>query len=525
MKRFLLTLLIITCAIATQAQKNLTLLGSVSFPGQSLAGCWRYVDNTGHNYALVGVSNALAIVDIQNPAAPVVLQSIPGVSSIWREVKVYSHYAYATTEGTGPVGEQGVLIVDLSSLPGTCAYKYYNGDGAIAGQLITAHTVQATDGYLYINGSNIANGGVVICDLNIDPWNPTFVGMYDDFYCHDSYVYNDTLWASEILAGKFSIIDITNKSNPVFINDQITPGQFNHNGWLSDNKQVFFTTDEINGEPLASYDVSNVNNIQLLDEYLTDTFPNDEVHNVRVLNDYLICPSYGSQITIVDAARPDNLIETANYPTGNFLCWDADPYLPNGNIIASDMYSSTLYIFSPTYVRGCYLEGNVTDSLTNFPINGSTIEILLTPKTENSNLLGNYKTGTADAGTYTIRCSQPGYYTQTVAGVQLQNGVLTTLDFKLVPIGFGIEEPEQGVVQVYPNPFNSQTQITLNKNINQAQIITNIYDVAGRLVRTQMFNKLSAPSVIKRGNLSSGAYTMEVVAGEKVIAREKLIVE
>lgn len=82
MKKKLLTLLLIVCVFAIQAQKNLTLLGSVTFPGQSLAGCWRYIDNMGHNYALVGVSNALAIVDIQNPAAPVVLQSIPGVQSI-----------------------------------------------------------------------------------------------------------------------------------------------------------------------------------------------------------------------------------------------------------------------------------------------------------------------------------------------------------------------------------------------------------------------------------------------------------
>lgn len=521
MKNFLLGLFISVATFAN-AQKNLALQGTITFPGQSLAGCWHYTDSTGYNYALIGVSDALAIADIQDPFNPVVLQSIPCVQSIWREVKVLGKYAYAVTEGSGSPGQRGLLIVDLSTLPGTCAYKFWDGNGAIAGQLNTGHTVTVDTGYVYINGSNLANGGVIIADLS-DPWNPTYVGQYNTNYCHDTYVYNDTMWTSEIYLGQFGVVDVTNKSNPNLLVTQATPGAFNHNSWLSDNKQFLYTTDETNNAPLGSFDVSNIFNISLLDVYVCDTLSTAEVHNVRVINDYLICPSYGSQITIVDAARPANLIEVGNYITGSYLCWDADPYLPSGGIIATDM-NGVFYIFEPNYVRACYLEGNVTDSVSTLPINGATVQILLTNKIVNSVINGDYKTGVADSGYYTVQCTKAGYYTKTFTNVPLQNGIVNILNIPLVPIGFGIEENSESGVSVYPNPISEQATISFGTKTH-AKILTNIYDIAGRLVRTENFNSKNSPAILKKGNLEKGAYTLEVVADGKVIAKEKLIVE
>ena len=69
-------------------------------------------------------------------------------------------------------------------------------------------------GYAYIFGSNIGNGGCLILDL-ADPWNPIHVGTFDDYYIHDGYVRNDTLWASNILDGHFSVIDVSDKTNPI----------------------------------------------------------------------------------------------------------------------------------------------------------------------------------------------------------------------------------------------------------------------------------------------------------------------
>lgn len=414
----------------TKAQVNLVQRGHIDYTPESIAGVWHYVDSTGHEYALVGASNRVSIVDVNDPANPVEVQSVPalaGESSLWRELKTAGHYAYSGSEGGG-----GIIVIDLSNLPGPVTSYHWYGDGAITGALQTSHTIAVDNGYLYVFGcQQLANGGVLIASL-ADPYNPTYVGQYDQNYVHDGYVRNDTLWAGEIYSGQFSVVDVTNKANPILLATQQTPGQFCHNTWLSDNSKYLFTTDELNNVPLGSFDITDLNNIQLLTTYFTDSMPNEEVHNVRVLNDYLINPSYGSQLVICDASRPDNIVEVANYHTGGFLDWDASPYLPSGNIISTDTYGG-FDVFTPNYIRGCYLEGNVTDSTTNTALNGVKINIITLNKNVITNLLGEYKTGTVHNGLYDVEFTKAGYLPKLIQGVSLTNGVLTQLDVQLVP--------------------------------------------------------------------------------------------
>lgn len=424
MNRFF-TLILILLPICSSAQVNLVQLSNLPF-STTCAGVRGYVDANNNEYALIGAGNGLAIVDVTDPTNPNLLFNVPANNSLWREVAVYQDYAYTCTEGGG-----GVTIIDLSDLPNSYTSTIYNGDGPIAGQLGSAHTIQVFDEYLYIFGSDIGVGGAVICSLS-NPAVPTYVGLYNLDYIHDGYVRNDTLWAAEIYAGQFTVIDVTNKANPTLLATQSTPGNFTHNTWLSDDSQTLFTTDEVQNAPLGSYDITDIQNIQLKDTYLTELMPSEEVHNVRVLDDFLINPSYGSQITIVDALYPDNLIEIASFPTGNYLCWDADPYLPSGNIIATDV-GGGLYIFAPYYVRACYLEGTVTDQITSLPINGVSVTLVSTSVNTGTDGAGEYRTGIPAAGTYDVTFSKAGYVTQTITGVQLTNGTLTVLDAQLVP--------------------------------------------------------------------------------------------
>ncbi len=429
MKKLLLLCLFVGLFPIANAQiQSLQKLSQITFP-TTCAGVWHYVDNNGREYALLGNGDGIVIVDVTDPVNPAVLFTVPAAASLWREIKTYSHYAYAGTEGGG-----GITIIDLSDLPNSYISKVYDGDGAIAGQLDNSHTVQVFDDHLYIFGSNL---GTVICDLT-DPWNPQYAGAYTANYVHDGYVLNDTMWTSEIYAGQFSLVDVTNKANPVVVASEPTPGDFNHNGWFSDDRNYFYTTDELPNTPLGVFDVSDRSDIRLVATYYNDTMPDQEVHNVRVLNDFLINPSYGSQLTIVDGARPRNLIEIARFQTGPFLCWDASPYLPSGNIIATDM-SGEFYVFAPYYVRACYLEGKVTDLNTGLPINGAGIKLINTNKSAASDIIGDYRTGYPTAGTFDVEFSKPGYITKTETGVVLSNGVLTILDVQLEPFSVIVE--------------------------------------------------------------------------------------
>jgi choice-of-anchor B domain-containing protein len=434
-KKLLITGLVLFSFVAT-AQMNISFRSNLPFPG-ALSNIGGYVDSLGNEYALVGWNAGLTIVDVTNPDSIFVVQTIAGIPSNWREVKTWSHYAYVTTEGCC----DGLQIIDMSNLPGQVTSKYWKGSGAITGNLNTIHALHIdNNGYLYLFGSNLFNGTAIIATLN-DPWNPVYLGhLPNNVYVHDGYAYNDTLYSGHIYDGYFAIWDVTNKAVPVLINTQMTPGAFTHNTWLNDERTVLFTTDEVNDSYLTSYDISNPSNIQELARIQLTPGSQSVVHNTHTLNNYEVVSWYKDGVAIVDASRPDNMIVTGYYDTytqgsggGYEGCWGVYPYLPSGNLVVSDM-ANGLFVLTPDYIRGCYLEGVVTDSVTGNPINGAIVTIVGQNVTKITNLNGIYKTGFAASGSYNVTIAKAGYYPKAFNNVNLANGVLTQLDAQLVPV-------------------------------------------------------------------------------------------
>src|SRR5215203_3553491 len=114
MKKYLVSLCVLLTFIANaQPPKNLSLQGTLGFPGQRLSGCWHYNSSTGSEYAIVGAEQGIAIVDITVPSTPTLLFQLPGVTSLWHEVKVEGDFAYAVSEGNDPNGiTDGMQIID-----------------------------------------------------------------------------------------------------------------------------------------------------------------------------------------------------------------------------------------------------------------------------------------------------------------------------------------------------------------------------------------------------------------------------
>ncbi len=436
MKKIILAFVFIIVSANAFAQTNIVFRSQKTYSGD-LSNIGGIAINS-REFALVGWQNGLSIVDVTNPDSIFQVINIPGASSAWREVKTFNNYAYVTTEATG----DGLIIVNLNYLPDSAPYHKYFGDAAINNQIQTIHALHIDQGYVYLYGSNLFNGAAVICDLNADPWNPHYVGNTsgaDPNYIHDGYVRNDTLFGCHIYDGYFSIMNVANKSNIVEINTQQTPDAFTHNAWLNDAGSVLFTTDEKNNTYLAAYDITDPFNIKFLDKIQVNPGSQAVVHNTHTINDYEVVSWYKEGVVIVDGARPDNLIEVGHYDTsplsgGGFDgAWGVYPYLPSGNLVVSDI-SQGLFVLTPTYIRGCYLEGTVTDSITTLPLNNVSVEILTSSKIKTTNLAGVYKTGLANAGTYTVQFVKTGYLPKIISGVQLVNGQLTTLDVQLVPL-------------------------------------------------------------------------------------------
>lgn len=432
MKKLLAVGFLLLFYIQSFAQLNVSLRANLPF-NNVLSNIGGYIDSSGNEYALVGTFTGLSIVDVTNPANPVVKFNITGNNSDWREVKTWQNYAYVTTEGCC----NGLQILNLGYLPDSVPMKFYKGDGAINNQINTVHALHIEDGYCYLFGSNLFNGAALILDL-ANPWNPTYTGHTPGTYIHDGYVRNNKLYGCHIYDGYFSVMDVTNKSNPLLITSQNTPSMFTHNAWLNDAGNVLFTTDEVSDSYLAAYDVSDLNNIIELDKIQTTPGSSSIIHNTHTLNDYEIISWYKDGIAIVDVSRPDNMIITGTYDTypqgsGNGYngCWGVYPFLPSGNLVCSDI-DNGLFVLTPTYVRGCYLEGIVTDSVSGMPLNGVSIQILNTSVSKNSKLNGEYKTGLAQAGIYDIQFSKAGYTSKTISGVALNNGILTNLNVQLL---------------------------------------------------------------------------------------------
>jgi choice-of-anchor B domain-containing protein len=474
MYRVLIALLILSTQ--TYAQATINLLGNLDLAGSlRSSGLWHYVHASGNEYALLGYEDGIKIIDVTDGTNPIQVAALPGVLSLWHEVKVFGDYAYAVSEGLDPNNLlNGVQILDLRYLPDSVPFKFYTGDGAILNQLSRAHTITAADSFLYINGHNITalNRGVIIASI-ADPWNPVYIGADTLDYCHDSYVRGNFLYTSDIYIGNFKVFDIADKSNPILLASQETPNLFNHNTWLNDSANVLFTTDERPGAPLAAYDISDLNSIKLLDTYITNNTPNGEVHNVRVLNDYLVCPSYGSKVTIV---------EVASFNTGTWICWDADPFLPNGKMIASDG-NNDLFVFSVNYQRACYLEGLITDSATHLPINGASISITATTASTAANIFGNYATGWPIAGLYDVTVSAVGYFSKTITNVSLNSGLLTTLNVELVNSNIGVDDFSRAGLGIYPNPVRKYLQV---KSQGGQPAKLSVYDDKGILLLTKL---------------------------------------
>ena len=414
-----------------QASKNVELVGRLPYD-RFIQDVWGYVDGAGTEYALVGTREGLSIVSLANPSEPTEIFFVEGAHSNWRDIKTFRNYAYVANETA-----DGVAIIDLSDLPQTIRKK----DTVIAG-VETMHNlwIEEAEGTLYMVGldETIFNGGLLICDLNTDPWKPEFMGIYDGNYVHDVYVRGDRAYAAEITARQMAIIDVSNKASTFVLGTIDYKNSFTHNTWLNDEGTVCFTTDETANVYIRSWDVTNPENIVALDSIRSSLSQGEAIpHNVHVLNDFLITSYYKDGVHIVDAHRADILVEIGYYDTspesglGSDGCWGAYPFLPSGLILASDI-GEGLFVLQPTYKLAAYVEGTVVDAGNGSSIEGARLEILGDGTQAVTEADGIYGLGTVTEGMFQMVTIKFGYLPDTSV-VNLVNGETYFQDINLIP--------------------------------------------------------------------------------------------
>jgi len=205
-------------------------------------------------------------------------------------------------------------------------------------------------------------------------------------------------------------------------------------------------------------------------------------------------------------------------------CWGTYPFLPSGNIISSEINSSSnqsaqLMIYERSFAQACYIEGNITDASNGNNLSGASIEILNTVLLNNSssNLLGEYFSGTANAATYDVVFSKPGYLNDTLSA-NLDNGIITVLDVALQPLvsfnagGMVVDISGNGISSVEIVIFNTNFTFNTTTDLNGNYTVNNMYEgnyeiIAGQWgYVTKCGNEYISPSTISTITLEEGYY-------------------
>lgn len=492
MKKHILLLCLLITGLSFGQNYNVTELGNFPYDDMTvetrMSDVWGYADEDGNEYAIVGLINGTSVLDVTDPSNITEVVRIPGPTSIWRDIKTWEDHAYIVHDYITDGDYQGLLMIDLSSFDeDSVAWDVYT----LNDSLIRAHNIYIDDnGVAYLFGSNYGVGGALMLDVTT-PMQPEYLGNFNEYYLHDGYTRNDTLWGGAIYDGNMYAIDVSDKANPFIMGDVTTPNAFTHNCWPSDDNKYVFTSDEVTDGTFAVYDVSDLGNIQFMDKIKSSFSEPTIPHNTHVLGDFLVNSYYTDGLQIVNAKRKDNIIEVGRYDTspdyqgdGYNGAWGAYPYLPSGNVLVSDRQAG-LYVMQVDYIDAVYLEGNVTDATDQ--TNLADVKVELSFSTDWSDADGVYKTGTIDTGIFDITYSKFGYQVLEDT-VHLQAGVTTIKDVELMPWPLTVSEDYLETIQITQNLGSGKVDILLPSALEETLIFT-LYDIEGRLL---MNNRIEA---------------------------------
>ncbi len=338
------------------------------FNASSSNDSWGWTDpQDGIEYALVGLNNGTAFIDISDPVNPIYLGKLPThtSSTTWRDVKVFNNYAFVVSEAGG----HGMQVFDLTRLRAVnnppvifTEDAHYDGFGSAHNVVINEDT-----GYAYGVGTNSYNGGPHFVNIQ-DPLNPVAEGGYSGSnYSHDAQVviYNgpDTDYTGhEIYVGSnenhVAIVDVSDKGNPTLISSvTYTNDAYTHQGWFTEDLKYFIVGDELdemnfgfNTKTLV-FDLTDLDNPTHHFDHFGETTAID--HNGYTKGDKYYAAHYKAGMRVLDISNIDgqSFSEVGyfdTYPPNDSAdfegAWNVYPYFESGNIIISNYLSGGFFL-------------------------------------------------------------------------------------------------------------------------------------------------------------------------------------
>ncbi|MCJ8319866.1 MAG: choice-of-anchor B family protein [Colwellia sp.] len=360
-------------------------LGDFSSTPSTANDIWGHVDlNDGSEYALIGLRNGVAVVNVTEPDNPVEVGTIAGGSSSWRDIKVYQYfdtsenkykaYAYATIDNAA----DDVTIINLNNLPHSVSLEAKNTSVAEAHNVYISnvdHTLNMAlpnlEATLQLIGTNKYGGAFHSYSLS-DP--STLTPLDSDFagsgYTHDgaSLVIKDERCPNNLTGctifidfneKEMKLWDITNPNATKYLStttysDVPQSSQYIHSGWGTEDNKFILLHDEFDeknsglNSTVRIFSIDDLSNPVQVGQWTGPTKAID--HNGFVRGNRYYMSNYERGLTVLDISDPANPEQVGFFDTytpsdnpGFNGAWGVYPYLPSGNILVSDI-NSGLYI-------------------------------------------------------------------------------------------------------------------------------------------------------------------------------------
>jgi choice-of-anchor B domain-containing protein len=338
--------------------------------GMTGSDVWGWTDPLDNaEYALMGVNNGTAFVDVTDPTDPTLVGRLPTQtgSSAWRDIKVYMNHAYVVADSAGAHGMQ---VFDLTRLRTGGTEQTFAAD-VVYGDFGSAHNVaiDESSGFAYVVGSDTCNGGLHMVDIR-QPLNPMFAGCHSvDGDTHDAqcvaYTGPDPDYTGAEICfnsneDSVAIVDVTIKSSPNTLAVLVYPDLgYVHQAWLDDTQQYLIVNDEFDEQQFGLQtgtiviDVTDLDAPSYLYTHRHATVSTD--HNLYVSGNRVFEANYTSGLRILEftSLATDTFTEVGffdTYPENNSVgtegAWSVYPFFPSGTIVVSDV-ARGLFVLSP----------------------------------------------------------------------------------------------------------------------------------------------------------------------------------
>jgi len=384
-----------------------------SLLGQQANDIWGWLDpETLKQYALVGLTDGVSIVDVTRPdsvivvgklnepaflndsaattqnkaSPPPVLQDGDEVedgkeASTWRDLKVFNNHVFVVSDGQ----PHALQVFDLTRVREITDPPVFFREDALYRRFGSAHNIAINEdtGFAYIVGTN---GNTDECgsfsslhmvDIN-EPLNPTLSGCYSDEqignivrpgYVHDTQCviyegpdedFNNREVCFNSSETNFSITDVEDKNNASTISFISYPGnEYAHQGWLTKNHRYFLLNDELdesrNGVSTSThiFDVQDLQNPVHIGTFEHETFSID--HNLYIEDGFVYQSNYTSGLRVLETGNLENaelkqigFFDT--HPANNAVTFDGtwSNYPFFSNIVLVSDLSEGLFVLSPS---------------------------------------------------------------------------------------------------------------------------------------------------------------------------------